>query len=134
MSYDFNADDVFEMAEQIEKNGAVFYRQAAADVADPDAKSFLLNLAAMEDDHQQTFADMRKELGSGEKAATVFDPANEAADAGKIGQIAIAQLEVRPDTPCALQEELKGAIFGSIFWCFPVRMVHSGQRVDLLSL
>jgi hypothetical protein len=32
MSYDFNADDVFEMAEQIERNGAVFYRKAAADV------------------------------------------------------------------------------------------------------
>lgn len=79
MSYDFNADDVFEMAEQIEKNGAVFYRQAAADVADPDAKSFLLDLAAMEDGHQQTFADMRKQLGQGEKASTVFDPDNEAA-------------------------------------------------------
>ena len=45
MSYDFNADDVFEMAEQIERNGAVFYRQAAADIKDPDAKHFLSDLA-----------------------------------------------------------------------------------------
>ncbi len=28
MSYDFNADDVLEMAEQIERNGAAFYRFA----------------------------------------------------------------------------------------------------------
>ncbi len=27
MSYDFNADEIFEMAEQIEKNGAAFYRK-----------------------------------------------------------------------------------------------------------
>jgi len=29
MSYDFNADEVFEMAEQIERNGVRFYREAA---------------------------------------------------------------------------------------------------------
>ncbi|WP_155312149.1 ferritin-like domain-containing protein [Desulfosarcina ovata] len=79
MSYDFNADDVFEMAEQIEKNGADFYRDAAAGTTDPDAKKFLSDLAAMEDDHEKTFAAMRKKLGTTEKAETVFDPQNEAA-------------------------------------------------------
>ena len=79
MSYSFNADDVFEMAEQIERNGALFYRQAAKDVADPDAKHFLLDLAAMEDDHEKTFAAMRKKLSETEKTATVFDPEGEAA-------------------------------------------------------
>ena len=29
MMYDFNADDIFEMAEQLERNGAAFYRNAA---------------------------------------------------------------------------------------------------------
>jgi len=79
MSYDFNADDVFEMAEQIERNGAAFYRQAAADIPDPDAEAFLLDLAAMEDNHEKTFADMRKKLSEKEKAATVFDPDGETA-------------------------------------------------------
>ena len=79
MSYDFSADDVFEMAEQIEKNGAAFYRKAAADTADPDAKNFLSDLAAMEDDHEKTFSAMRKKLTEAEKASTVFDPENEAA-------------------------------------------------------
>jgi rubrerythrin len=79
MSYDFNADDVFEMAEQIERNGASFYRKAAAGVTDADAKNFLLSLAAMEDDHEKTFAAMRKKLTATEKARTVFDPENETA-------------------------------------------------------
>ena len=79
MSYDFNANDVFDMAEQIERNGAAFYRKAAADVSDPDAKAFLLDLAAMEDDHEKTFSTMRKKLSEAEKTQTVFDPDNEAA-------------------------------------------------------
>lgn len=79
MSYNFNADDVFEMAEQIEKNGAAFYRKAADAVADADAKSFLLELAAMEVSHEKIFSDMRRELGEAEKSATVFDPQDESA-------------------------------------------------------
>jgi len=79
MSYDFNADDVFGMAEQIERNGAVFYRKAAADINDPDAKKFLADLAAMEDSHEKTFSAMRKKLTEAEKTSTVFDPEGEAA-------------------------------------------------------
>ena len=77
MMYDFNADDIFEIAEQLERNGAAFYRQAADAVADERAKAMLLNLAAMEDDHEKTFADMRTQLSADEKAATVFDPEGE---------------------------------------------------------
>ena len=39
MSYDFNADEIFEIAEQIERNGAKFYRTAAESVADEDKKT-----------------------------------------------------------------------------------------------
>ena len=35
MSFDFNADDIFEMAEQLERNGAKFYTDASENVADP---------------------------------------------------------------------------------------------------
>lgn len=79
MSYDFNANDVFEMAEQIERNGAVFYRKAADDIKDPDAKKFLADLASMEDSHEKTFSAMRKNLTEAEKTSTVFDPGGEAA-------------------------------------------------------
>jgi rubrerythrin len=79
MSYDFNADDVFEMAEQLERNGGKFYRTAAQSTADADNKNFLLELAAMEDQHEKTFRSMRAELTAKEKASTVFDPRGEAA-------------------------------------------------------
>jgi rubrerythrin len=79
MSYDFNADDVFEMAEQMERNGAKFYRTAADSSQDADNRKFLLELAGMEDAHEITFKALRSEITSQEKATTVFDPEGEAA-------------------------------------------------------
>jgi rubrerythrin len=79
MSYDFNADDIFEIAEQLERNGAAFYRDAADAVDDSDIKAFLLEFAAMEDEHEKTFINLRKELTAAEKTPTVFDPNNDAA-------------------------------------------------------
>jgi len=78
MSYDFNANEVFVMAEQMERNGAKFYRKAAKEVSEPDNKKLLDDLAAMEDQHEKTFIAMRKELSEKEKEQTVFDPAGEA--------------------------------------------------------
>lgn len=78
MMYDFNADDMFEMAEQLERNGAGFYRTVANAVADERSKEMLVKLAEMEDDHEKRFAQMRSELTSSEKAATVFDPEGDA--------------------------------------------------------
>jgi rubrerythrin len=74
MSYKFNADEIFEMAEQIERNGSKFYREAAEKASDPESKRFLSELAAMEDDHEKIFADIRKTLVEAEKTATIFDP------------------------------------------------------------
>ncbi len=79
MSYDFNADDIFEIAQQMERNGAAFYRDAASSVDDSSVKEFLLEFAAMEDDHEKTFIELRKELTAAEKTPTVFDPNNESA-------------------------------------------------------
>ena len=79
MSFDFNADDILQMAEQIERNGAKFYRESAEKVADASAKELLLNLAAMEDDHEKTFSNLRAALSATEKEATVFDPQSESA-------------------------------------------------------
>lgn len=79
MMYDFNADDIFEMAEQMERNGAKFYRTAAENVKEQQAKDFLTKLAAMEDDHEKTFSQMHAELTGAEKTSTVFDPEDEAA-------------------------------------------------------
>lgn len=76
MPIPFNIDEVFEMAEQIERNGARFYRAAAEKL--PDLRQILLDLAAMEDEHEQTFAAMRAELSASERQPTVFDPDDQA--------------------------------------------------------
>jgi rubrerythrin len=76
MGMPFNADEVFEMAEQIERNGGKFYRAAAEKF--PALRGLLLNLAEMEDQHEKTFATMRTELSSVEAQPPVFDPDDQA--------------------------------------------------------
>jgi rubrerythrin len=78
MMYDFNAEDIFEMAQQMERNGAAFYQTAAAAIDDAYAKEFLLELADMEVDHEKTFSQMQSTLKESEKASTVFDPEGDA--------------------------------------------------------
>ena len=78
MSFDFSADEIFEMAEQIERNGAKFYRISADGVKEASSRELLMNLAAMEDEHEKTFAAMRSDLTSKEKTTPTFDPGNEA--------------------------------------------------------
>jgi len=79
MSYDFNVDEVFEMAEQIERNGVRFYHQAAENISDASARQLFLDLAAMEAEHEKVFASMRADLADEEREPTVFDPEGEAA-------------------------------------------------------
>ena len=74
MSIVFNADEVFEMAEQIERNGAKYYRRAAEFVKDKEAKQMLISLAEMEDSHLKIFAGMRAKLTAKQTEPTVYDP------------------------------------------------------------
>lgn len=62
MSFNFNADEVFAIAEQIEVNGGKFYRQAARMVDEESTEKMLLSLAAMEDEHERFFAGLRSEI------------------------------------------------------------------------
>jgi len=75
----FNADEVYEMAEQIERNGAAFYRKAAENMQSPNLHKTLLGLASMEDDHERTFHDMRSELPAHQRTEEKFDPTGEGA-------------------------------------------------------
>ena len=76
MGVTFNADEIFEMAEQIERNGVKFYRAAADKL--PAGRQVLLDLASMEEEHEKTFADMRAQLSGREQEPMVFDPNDEA--------------------------------------------------------
>jgi len=79
MGLDFNVDEIFEMAEQIERNGAKFYRKAAEAEEDTHAQQILLDHATMDDEHERIFSSMRNELSKQERGPTVFDPYQEAA-------------------------------------------------------
>lgn len=76
MSFTFNADEIFEIAEQIEQNGAEFYRTAAKNIDDEGKKNLLIHLAEMEDDHKKTFHTLRKQLTQDAQRLTTFDPDN----------------------------------------------------------
>ena len=78
MSITFNADEIFEMAEEIERNGAKFYRKAASNASDKEIKQKLLEMAGMEDEHLFTFQKIREQLGN-DISEQVFDPDNQAA-------------------------------------------------------
>ena len=78
MAYDFNADEIFTMAEQIERNGAKFYRKSAKSVKESTFQKLLNDLAQMEDEHEKIFIALHKDLTEKEKEATVSDPNGEA--------------------------------------------------------
>ena len=77
MAYDFNAQEVFEMAIQIEENGAAFYRKAADLQKEAADKKFLQTLAQVEDRHKVSFQEMKTQVSELEKSQTVFDPNDE---------------------------------------------------------
>ena len=79
MAISFNADEVFEMAGEIERNGAKFYRRAAETVTEPRVRQLFFDLAEMEDVHERIFAAMRADLAGTEGADMPFDPEGEAA-------------------------------------------------------
>jgi len=79
VSIRFSADEIFEIAGQIERNGAEFYRRAAEKFTEPAVRDTLLMLASMEDRHERTFAAMRAELPAGDRPVFTFDPDDQAA-------------------------------------------------------
>jgi rubrerythrin len=77
MSFEFSADEILAMAEQIERNGARFYRRAATIVKEREVSKLLKELAVWEDGHEKVFASMRHILKDRERQPTTFDPEDE---------------------------------------------------------
>ncbi len=61
------ANDVLEIACEIEENGEVFYRKAAQRIGDDRAKKVLTDLAEMEVTHQELFRKLQKTLDENKK-------------------------------------------------------------------
>lgn len=74
----FNANDVLEIAKQIERNGEAFYRTAAKTLGQAEGGALLEELAAMEHSHLNTFQQIQDGLSEWLKQPEVFDPNDEA--------------------------------------------------------
>ena len=77
MAITFSMDEIFAMAERIERNGIAFYRKAIGNVSGTELKKIFEELIEMELDHEKTFAAMRAELTDSERMPAVFDPDDE---------------------------------------------------------
>jgi rubrerythrin len=76
MTVKFNAFEVFEIAEQIERNGTNFYIRAAELFDDPDVRRMFLALAEWEKEHERTFARMKQQVskqGRRENTSEAYD-------------------------------------------------------------
>jgi len=78
MMYAFSPGEIFEVAMQIERNGAAFYRKAAAFFEQTSQRDTLLMLADMEDKHLETFRRMRSALPDEAQPRHWSDPEGEA--------------------------------------------------------
>ena len=78
MSIVFNAEEIFEMAVDIEHNAAEFYKNAAGTAADEESRKMFLGFSTMEAEHARTFTQMKKELSREDKEPFTYDPDNEA--------------------------------------------------------
>ena len=79
MSISFNAIEVFEIAERIERNSVNFYLKAAEALSNENLSAILLSLAEFEKEHEKIYANMRKQISTKEWNITAFDPENEMA-------------------------------------------------------
>lgn len=124
MSLKFNAGEIFEMAKEIELNGAKFYRKVAAKTNSPETKHLLEDMAKMEDGHYEIFQQLSQDLTEEEISETVYDPDDEgilylkqmADDHGMEGKKSRSQ-EFTGDEPieeilrCAIEAEKTSVVF-----------------------
>ncbi len=74
MDLNFSPDEVFKIAEQLERNGVKFYSKAVeVSKGNDKAKEQFQKLADMEKEHEKVFSKMRKNLSDGSGNA-VYDP------------------------------------------------------------
>jgi len=75
--YGFNANEIFQIAIDIEGNGKRFYEKAIELIDDKDAKALLASLAKEELEHLKKFTALKEQLPKEAAASTVWDPEND---------------------------------------------------------
>ncbi|OHB51509.1 MAG: hypothetical protein A2Y10_11585 [Planctomycetes bacterium GWF2_41_51] len=76
MAVNFTALEVLEIAEQLERNAAKFYRDASMAAKSKDIQKLFFTLAEMEDKHKKIFAEMLADYQQNTQA-NIVDPDNE---------------------------------------------------------
>jgi rubrerythrin len=102
MTVTFNAFEVFEIAEQIERNGTNFYIRAAELFDDPNTCQMFLRLAEWEKEHEQTFAQMKQQLSEQNRHASTPAPDDLLPDPRVMAGLAVFGIRSDP------AEELRG--------------------------
>lgn len=77
MAFAFNANEVFQMAIEIEENGRLFYQKAQELVDDPEIKRLFSDLEQREVEHREKFKALKSELPESAQEGTVWDPQGE---------------------------------------------------------
>lgn len=70
----FNAEEVFSIALQMERNGQVFYARAAEGATDPQARTLFQELAHWEGEHEKAFAAMQAAFARDPGEILLLDP------------------------------------------------------------
>jgi len=77
MSFDFNANEIFQIGVQIESNGQKFYETVAKITSDLSAQKIFLDLAEWESKHVELFKKLGRGLPDSAKRENLFDPNQE---------------------------------------------------------
>ena len=105
MAYNFNADEILKIAEEIERNGARFYTVAAEQSKSPSTRQFFTELASMEKEHVKVFTSLRSKLTAREQAPVTFDPDGETAQYLK-ALAGVSVVDEKAQSAFALAEKL----------------------------
>lgn len=100
MSYYFNADEIFQIGVQIERNGKAFYEAAAERAPEPAVQSLCRELASWESKHVELFESLRRALPPEAREGPAFDPDSE--EGGYLKATADSHVFLKNRNPAAL--------------------------------
>ena len=111
MNIEFNAFEVFEIAQKIERNGARFYRKAAGLFKEPHLGNMFIELANWETKHIEVFANMKKQLAQQSRELRCFKPdKNMLIDAQAMAGLAVFGIKPEPSDELTGKENLKDVL------------------------
>jgi len=78
MTQVYNADEIYELGIEIEKNGERFYEEIAAHQQDPELEGFFSNLAKWEGTHVMDWETLKAGFSEKSREINPYDPEDEA--------------------------------------------------------